>query len=352
MPTQLLPTELYTQILSNLASSTSDLYHCLFISRAFCGLVKPILYQNITITTRHQRSRLLKVKKEDKRLVQKLTLSGRGCHDPIDMEDHLKVEDYALGKNLVKDLLTGKLLDITAIRVLHIRHVREDPNEVLGSKLSPFDLRPALKLVELSINGHQGGGMIWDVYLGFKVPSLRRLAYVEVTEYYRARGSLSFELDVGFQEFGESSSSLPPRTPYSQLQVLVATPSDKYHGIRNFPLDNFFAVLQIEDLAEPDLPITFPNCCIIPEDPDYCLVDASLTAIQGKVSHPDNRIVALHLPVCNGCPDNEEYHACVEFLRSKGVKVHEVEEISHESNSLIFDSFVNYLEKNGKLVRG
>ncbi|GAA5976974.1 hypothetical protein JCM5350_007513 [Sporobolomyces pararoseus] len=356
MPTPLLPNELYTQILSNLDSSTRVLYNCLFISRTFCSLVKPLLYQHITIKTRKRRLRLLRVKKEDKRLVEKLTISGEFWIDPAEVEYHFEFNDCALGKNVVTDLLTGKLLDITAIKVLHISKVHEDPREVLDSKLSPFDLKPALKLVELSINCHQGGGRIWDVYLGIKVPSLRRLAYVGVSEYYYyLEGPLSFQPDPEYEELDEVSTLLPPRTPYSQLQVLVAAPSSEYHKIQNFPHDNFLAFAQLEHLSERNFSISFPNCCIShndSDDPNPPFIPF-FSIVQEALLRPDNRIVSLFLPRGHAYQKEEDYEEQIESLESKGVKVFEAEEIwNDESNSLIFKSLVQYLEKNGKLLPG
>lgn len=121
MPASQLPPELLDEIFSNLSSSSSDLYSSLLACKTFCEIVKPILYQHITITTRQRRYRLLNVKEEDKQLVKKLTISDpNGNLSSLVLESHFECKDCPLGKNLVIDLLTGKLLDITSECFPHI----------------------------------------------------------------------------------------------------------------------------------------------------------------------------------------------------------------------------------------
>ncbi|GAA5965327.1 hypothetical protein JCM3765_007166 [Sporobolomyces pararoseus] len=349
------PSRTPVEIFSNLTSSPPDLYHTLLACKTFCQIIKPILYQHITFTTRQQRSRLLKVKKEDKRLVEKLMISGEGWIDPIDVENHFDVEDCALGKNAVKDLLTGKLLDITAIRILHIWHVHEDPSEVLGSKLSPFDLRPALKLVELSIWIHQGRGGIWNVYLGYKLPSLRQLTYYHVTEYIREANPIPFaSRDNEPDPLVEVQSRLPPRTPYSQLQAIAALPFNEYPEIRNFPIDRFLAIFHIEALLILDtFPNPFPHCrLILATKLKRVYFPKLLQLVQEGVSSSDNRLVSLLLSKPPESVNEEDYKKWNEALKSKGVDV--IEEAAagiDVSTSRIPSSFIHYLEKNGKFNR-
>jgi len=108
-----LPTELLIKIFS-IVSSHSDLYHALLCSKRFAEIVRPFLYCHITIETQLQRENLLRVRKEDKKLVKKLVITGtQGQSTRILGNQESKGREFGVGAGCVKDLLVGKLLDFS-----------------------------------------------------------------------------------------------------------------------------------------------------------------------------------------------------------------------------------------------
>jgi len=100
-----LPNETLIEIFSHLPSSKGTLYNLSLASSTLSELAKPFLYQHITITSERQRQRLKNVKDEDAKLVRKLTIIGH----QVDMQTgHLQ-----RGTECIRDLFTGKLLDIS-----------------------------------------------------------------------------------------------------------------------------------------------------------------------------------------------------------------------------------------------
>lgn len=204
-------------------------------------------------------------------------------------------------------------------------------------------------MTELSINSHQGGGDIWEIYLESETPALRRLAYVGVTLYWRQISGSSLD------NVWESPSRLPARIPYTQLQVLAAAPHEDYRAISDFPLDNFLAILEIGKLYEEDLSLPFPNCYILlqnVDDSDYHLFKSFHALVQEIVSRPENRGARLFLPSYHARLRGEDHGEEIEAIKSHDVRVIIDEEIVDDrSTLLIVPSFVKYLEENGKLRR-
>ena len=114
MTTPTLPTELLIKIFS-IVSSTSDLYHSLLCSKELAEVVRPVLYDHITIETSLQRETLKRVREEDKKSVRKLTIKGDGPIEISKMEEHFESkEGCKLGGGCLLDLYEGKLLDVSS----------------------------------------------------------------------------------------------------------------------------------------------------------------------------------------------------------------------------------------------
>jgi hypothetical protein len=113
MPTPTLPTELLEAIFCNLSSSTLDLYSSLLACHAFCKIVKPLLYREITIREDWQIVRLRDVREEDKKLVKKVVIIGCGHVRTDKLKEHFEEEECMLLEPCVQLLLEGNLLDIS-----------------------------------------------------------------------------------------------------------------------------------------------------------------------------------------------------------------------------------------------
>ncbi|GAA5974911.1 hypothetical protein JCM5350_004501 [Sporobolomyces pararoseus] len=361
MPVRHLPPELLSAIFSNLTSSPSDLYQCLLASRSLYVLIKPFLYSHITIRTKEQRSNLSKVKEEDKQLVRKITILGDGRIKTKKIERHFKRDECTLGKNVVKDLLIGKLLDISVVEILHVRNVHEEPHGELAARYAYPKYKPALKLIELSIWGHQGGGGIWKVYLEKHIPSLRRLAYWLATTY-----DLQFLDDSADEDYFnpemdddepkeliERKSLLPQSLPYSQLDVLIGSPPVKAQEIPHFPFDNYLALISVKQHQFVEsYTAQFKSIRLLLDSDDVFLFHSFLENIAKSFSTTANRLATLYLSAYALSGVKHECKVILDDLKEKGMKiVLDVQQytISSQSHSLFSSSFIRELENNGKL---
>ncbi|GAA5968887.1 hypothetical protein JCM3765_005825 [Sporobolomyces pararoseus] len=362
MPTRQLPPELLIEIFSNLTSSPTSLFYSLPVSRTFCRLIKPILYRHITITSNEQCELLLRVKKEDKQRVKHITIIGEdGSYDPSDAAWH--DEECALGEGVIIDLLRGKLLDISVIETLHVKDVHEHTGDEGTSKdwARYRYLKTAFRLTELSISGHQGGGLIWEAYLRRQyVPNLKRLAYADVGTYEDAREGLDDdEWPDTMPYLSEETHYLGKAVPYSQLEVLVAyyPEDDSDHPIRTFPSANFLCLPSWSpfppNFREINTSVKHLKLGYSQSD-SRGLIDWT-TRIERRFETEPNTQVDVHLWL-SGRPTRlspEDYQDAIDRIKAKGFLVHgcEDEPDFENSTSLIFPSFVDYLKKNGKCTR-
>lgn len=184
------------------------------MSRTFHDLAKRFLYEHVRITTREQRVQLREIRRDDAKLIKTVTVQGTKL--PVEQALAGKGKgrrQCRLGSGCLEEILTGKLLDIsgelvspdrsvrprltyandmrpripsrTAIEVIHVANVNEAPSAT-GRDRTEYGFRPAVHLVELSINGHRGGGSLWDAFLrdyARTCPRLARVGVVDVTRF-------------------------------------------------------------------------------------------------------------------------------------------------------------------------
>ncbi|GAA5948761.1 hypothetical protein JCM3765_004999 [Sporobolomyces pararoseus] len=343
MPTRQLPPELLSEILSILTSSPSNLYHCLLVSRAFYFLAKPFLYSRITIRTKKQRQGLSEVREGDKQLVKKITILGDRQIETSNVEEHFEGGECILGKNVVRDLLVGKLLDISVIERLQVRLVHEEPFVEFAGRRASSGFKPALNLKELSIWNHQGGGDIWEAYLEKYVPSLRRLAYWQVTTY-------DLEL-VGDLEacLLELKAPLPRHLPYSQISVLITSPPIETPP--NFLLDNSLALVKVKHYHSIELYTSqFQNIRLLNNSQHPDLIYRCLEGIAKSVSAPENRLTHLYLPSHVTTQVAMRLRPILKGLEEKGIKlILDRQKYTPDSLSLFLPSFIIQLQRDGKL---
>ncbi|GAA5914221.1 uncharacterized protein JCM6883_000779 [Sporobolomyces salmoneus] len=354
-----LPTELLSQTFAHLESSSPDLYHVLLASRCFYEIAKPLLYRHIIITTREQRKRLENVKEEDNKLVRHVTIKGDGPIDVDDVQDHFESEHCKLGENCVRDLLTGKVLDISVIETLHIRSVHEDEAAAYDSGgWHSFKANIASNLVELSIWDHQGGGRLWDAFLNEQnFPRLRRLGYWKVTCYEWEPWIRSVYAEEPPEDnlWEDDSVELGRSFPLSQLEVCVAAcpfPS----AISAIPesLRPRFLSVSAEDCLD-FIPSTVPihNFRFVFSTIDRLVSLVSLFSkdefrgISGSVRH-FFVVVRSHNSIASTLKPSKDR------LAAAGVVMHEMKEEEYDSNatSLIFPSFTKFLEESGQMENG
>ncbi|GAA5974899.1 hypothetical protein JCM5350_004492 [Sporobolomyces pararoseus] len=323
MPARQLPPELLTDIFSNLASSPSTLYRSLLVSRTFCSLVKPILYRHITITHKVQCELLQRVSNEDKR--------------------------GGLGEGVIVDLLCGRLLDISAIETLHVKDVHEHEGDEGTRKGSDPRFKPASNLTELSISGHQGGGLIWKDYLRKRyIPNLKRLGYSCVSRYDARDGFVIFTED---HPIGKD-------LPYSQLEVLVAyyPDDDSNHPIKTFPSDNFLCLPDyFASHAFQEMDLSLKHFKFGYSETDSNGPSNWVKRIERRFENRFNTKDDVHiwLPERPLKLSPQDYQGTIDRIKAKGFAVHgyEDETAFEASTSLIFPSFVSHLKRNGKLER-
>ncbi|GAA5974910.1 hypothetical protein JCM5350_004500 [Sporobolomyces pararoseus] len=356
MPTSHLPPELITEIFSNLTSSPSDLYHSLLASRSFYALAKPFLYSHITITSNEDCELLRRVKEEDKQLVKKLTIIGHGLYDRKTYDPSRLVYEPPVFDPLakcVRDLLAGKLLEISVIETLIIYDVGESPHPSRVVK----SFKVASKLIELSIWRHQGGGDYWCSYLKNKtnLPSLRRLAFVEVSCYHEHvndededdeddeddenNSDAVDEYPSDRETLGEYqvSVSLPSSSLYPQLEVLIADPPSRLEEYENFPFNNFLALLHpdSEDMRSREVNV--------------------VKNLRPKSNNPDNLLHFFFFGRRWKDKDLRKSQDIIARIESADVMVHEYdqdeeEEWEEKSTSRIFPWFVKYIRESRRLA--
>jgi len=100
-----LPNETLIEIFSHLSSSKPALYNVSLSSQTFLQLAKPFLYNHVIIGDNEDHRKLMRVRKEDAKLVKKLTING--CL--VGFEGSY----LQLGTQCVRDLFMGNLLDIS-----------------------------------------------------------------------------------------------------------------------------------------------------------------------------------------------------------------------------------------------
>jgi len=79
------------------------------------------MYTNITITSHEQYEKMLNINKEDARLVRKLSVKGTGGR-LVSAGSTLRNP----GTECIKDLLTGKLLDLSGEFIFYVLSVKRE----------------------------------------------------------------------------------------------------------------------------------------------------------------------------------------------------------------------------------
>ncbi|GAA5914198.1 uncharacterized protein JCM6883_000773 [Sporobolomyces salmoneus] len=353
-----LPIELLRLIFSHLESSESsqDLYHVLLASRHFCTIAKPILYRHIFISTEERYKLLQQIREEDKKLVRHVTILGEG---PMDLEELRSIEDCEMGSVCVWGLLTGFLLDISVIETLHIRDVREDIEAAY-----PFDAwyttspKIASKLSELSIWDHQGGDRIWEAYLTKRnLPQLRRLGYSHVTRYETAVSQLDpdhedyeyirdeYRFEYPFLE--EVGEGLGKGFPLSTLKVLVADCPTQVSTIPKSLQPRFLSLSVETPSGLVQLNDSFTHLRL----PGFTSKDTWFANAVASETKRRSKDASLNLFLTEKAAHNSTF---LDKLQRENVIVRAVPEEEEEENatSLIFPSFIKYLEESGQLGNG
>ncbi|GAA5974863.1 hypothetical protein JCM5350_004476 [Sporobolomyces pararoseus] len=367
MPTPYVPPELLEDIFSQLSSSKSALYHLSLSCKTFYHLCKPFLYTHITITTGEQRRKLKEVRKEDAQLVRKLVIKGEDStetdsqeEDSVETDSQIDEADDSIGSGIIEDLFSGKLLDISVIEVLHLSHLFENVKE--QSNFKTLELRAASNLVELSINYHCGGGLLWDHVLGDGrlCPSLLRLGsygvwdiHPEINPYSGPRRSRV----PGIQNFVDNRErcTLRPiwfhRHPLvERLEVLAsACEGDGKVAKKNLLLEdiqtsNNFEYLprMFQDVAHIHV---LPNRTMAPPDTTACR--RTLSDLQNNF--PIKSPSFLSLPFSRS-DFSAESLSTLSSIEELGIDLHfSPDEEEEDSISLIPQSFVKFVEKQKKL---
>ncbi|GAA5914201.1 uncharacterized protein JCM6883_000774 [Sporobolomyces salmoneus] len=359
-----LPTELYKPIFLHLESFSQDLYHVLRACRCFYEVAKPILYRHIIITTREQRKRLENVKEEDKKLVRHVTIKGDGPIDVDDVQDHFESEHCKLGEDCLSDLLMGTLLDVSVIETLHILNVHEADSEAsVWGKVTAINTEIASNLVELSVWGHQGGARIWETYLTRgNVPKLRRLGYWGVTRY-ELRGDSDesdeeeCECDCCCEDvelFEDDKVELGKNFPLFQLQVLVAASPSTNSLLSRVPksLRPRTLVVSPEDSSPDVLPpvLSLHNFRYI-----FSTISgfSAFVMHHSKVKLEDSRSTRhFFVAVRSHSSVMPSFVNLNDLLAPSNIVMHGMKEEEYDSNatSLIFPSFIKFLEESGQLA--
>ncbi|GAA6015833.1 hypothetical protein JCM11491_007202 [Sporobolomyces phaffii] len=362
----MLPTELLVEIFTRVSSSPVDLYHVLASSRRFASIVRPILYRHVTITSSQQRRRLRSVRQEDAQLVKQVTILGDGPIEPEDIDYHVEQGYCPLDSDCVYDLLTGKILDISVVEILHVRNVHELTDSLSSSLTTHFPFRVASNLSQLSIWGHQGASPLWKSFLCHSnLPSLRQLGFADVTLYGFEEPELECDCYDCYEAYlkatpwpVEYKTTLVARAPFSQVEVLVAEWSSTYSEIPDFPLDNFFAV-------EPLSPVVLasPQIVRVLIDPGarIGLGDAlrrlGVEASTSTQSRPNSPTIQLFVRAFSDRRPDDRVYSATHRSTSKGFSFHELEEEHEEEReeegdptfvSLLNPTLVTHLQQRGK----
>ncbi|GAA5965285.1 hypothetical protein JCM3765_007150 [Sporobolomyces pararoseus] len=146
----------------------------LLTCRTYHDLAKPALYFHIKIGYWTVCSRLREIRPDDAKLVRRLTIQSTGL---------------GARPGLLERIFTGEILDISCIRTIHVANITEADRQGLenDSMVIPIkNIKPASQLIELSINGHRGGGAFWETLFRNHqhcLPKLSRLGIDGVTTY-------------------------------------------------------------------------------------------------------------------------------------------------------------------------
>ncbi|GAA6015815.1 hypothetical protein JCM11491_007196 [Sporobolomyces phaffii] len=351
-----LPTELLVEIFTRVSSSPADLYHVLATSRRFASIVRPILYRHVTITSRQQRKRLRSVRKEDAQLVKQVTILGDGPIETEDIKDYFESSSYRFGSDCVHQLLTGQILDISAIETLHVRNVVEYALSQTATLSSDDFFQIASHLSEISVWGHQGGAQLWHRFLREKhVPQLRRLGFAQVTDYRFEAAEFPCDCCYDDEEYGEHEvlvelpSMIGKRVPLSHVDILVAERPRDAAVLRGFPLDRFLAVFLVGthllplNLATDSFHRLVYSNATSPE-----AVMNYLRSLASRPSQIDNQSIHLFLPPPPVSIRGETYRSVIRQIELKGFRVHELEEEDDEdSTSLLTPTAITLLQRNG-----
>ncbi|GAA5974888.1 hypothetical protein JCM5350_004487 [Sporobolomyces pararoseus] len=207
-----LPHQILIGIFSHLTTSPRTLYQVLLTSRTYHDLAKPSLYFHIKITSLKQRELLKEIRRDDAKLVRRLTIQGNGT---------------SVGTGCLEAIFKGELLDISCIRTIHAAELAEQPKSGYEPNTIPIkSLQPASELIELSINGHQGGGVLWNTLFWnheLCLPKLSRLGINEVTSFtYTMKEPLRNSKTKYLELFGEEPFiHQGNRTLHNKLDVIV-----------------------------------------------------------------------------------------------------------------------------------
>ncbi|GAA5970748.1 hypothetical protein JCM3765_004701 [Sporobolomyces pararoseus] len=346
MPTRHLPTELLEDIFSQLSSSKSALYNLSLSCRTFYFLCKPFLYSHITIVTRVQRERLLQVRKEDAKLVKKLVIKGKERHARSSRMDGT---ECTVGCNIIEDLFSGKLLDISVLETLHVAHLYENAYD----QQTPETLKliPASNLVEVSIYDHYGGGPFWKHFFADEEnsPKLVRVGEDNISSY-RPKVDLDPE-ENSFIEFKGviESRTLIPLALRNRLQAHTcrSIPSTKMDvkKLSPFPLgipeDLGFMAVRLRWLG--NILLVSNSTIAIPS------MESCQNFLDRIKSENLNTPIFLSLPFSRSdfTPDTLSIFSSIAEL---GIELHfALDEEEEDSISLIPQSFVKFVEKQKKL---
>ena len=247
------------------------------------------------------------------------------------------------------------------IETLHIKDVHEHEGDKGTYQGWSPRFKIAFNLTELSISGHLGGGLIWEVYLRKRYgPNLKRLGYSGVSRYEDARDELD-DLDDwpdSIPHLSAETSPIGKGIPYSQLEVLVAyyPKDDSNHPIKTFPSDNFLCLpdyFASHAFRKMDLSLKHFKFGYSETDPN-----GPSNWVKRIERHSENRFNTkddVHIWLSGRPPSlsPQVYSGVIEQIAGKGFVVHGCEDATafEESTSLIPPSFVNHFKRNGKLER-
>jgi hypothetical protein len=233
-----------------------------------------------------------------------------------------------------------------------VRDVVEKPDSYIGYP----KFKAASKLSEISILDHQGAGEFWATYLRSEnVPALRRLGFVRVTSYESDENEDSEDEDdvyYGRSRWFEDPVELGKDVPYSQLEVLVAFTSSIPSPLPPlFSFQNFLALFPSGSANRFPLVSLVKNCrCISSRHQAPSHFRAALASLRPESSNVPPLSLQLFLAGRPKYVPVEDYSELLLKLKSQGIEVHEDQnEEEHDSDSLIYPSFVNYLRKTGKI---
>ncbi|GAA6005617.1 hypothetical protein JCM11491_003702 [Sporobolomyces phaffii] len=351
------PPDVFSAIFVQVAPSPADLARVLLVSHAFYTLAKPILYHHVTIRNKQQRWQLADMSRANQQLVKHVTVYGDGPIDMDDLEGHTgfwrNEIECRMWYDCVKDILTGKLLDISQIETLHVHNEHETEDADSPWEPARYSFKVAANLREISVWGHQGGAVLWKAYLKKKfVPALRRLGYVDVTRWDREVAEWDSQGRHAYYSPNEVADELGKDVPFAQLELVIADTPSHVAKIKNFPVDGFLATVSV-NAGAPDA-ATFARAQNIRLACSVEVNDVVLQSVRDTLEtlSRSKTIKFVSIPGRLVPTSHSDLSGQVQQLRSNGIEVaveKEEADVESPSRSIILSSFVDYLEQNGRL---